>query len=165
MSELRVNSINNLVGLNIIIPTGSVVANLTSTEPEGWLECDGSSLSTTTYAALFSVIGYTYGGSGANFTLPDFRGEFLRGWDHSAGTDPDAASRTNRGDGTTGDNVGTKQDHQIEAHTHTYMRFPAYASNAYSYSNGQQAQSQNTGSTGGNETRPVNVNVMWIIKY
>jgi microcystin-dependent protein len=34
--------------------------------------CNGASLSTTTYAGLFGVIGYNYGGAGASFTLPDF---------------------------------------------------------------------------------------------
>lgn len=46
----------------------------TVSAPTGYLLCDGSSVSTTTYAALFAVIGYTFGGSGASFTLPDYRG-------------------------------------------------------------------------------------------
>jgi microcystin-dependent protein len=46
----------------------------TASAPTGYLLCDGSSISTTTYAALFAVIGYTFGGSGASFTLPDYRG-------------------------------------------------------------------------------------------
>jgi len=53
------------VNTGIIIPWGNV------TPPSGFLECDGASVSTSTYAALFAVIGYTYGGSGANFNLPD----------------------------------------------------------------------------------------------
>jgi microcystin-dependent protein len=47
----------------------------TASAPTGYLLCDGSSVSTTTYAALFAVIGYTFGGSGASFTLPDYRGK------------------------------------------------------------------------------------------
>jgi len=46
----------------------------TASAPTGYLLCNGSSVSTTTYAALFAVIGYTFGGSGASFTLPDYRG-------------------------------------------------------------------------------------------
>jgi microcystin-dependent protein len=45
-------------------------------------------VSTATYAALFAVIGYTYGGSGGSFVLPDLRGEFIRGWDDGRGVDP-----------------------------------------------------------------------------
>lgn len=42
--------------------------------PEGWLFCNGQSVSTSTYAALYAVIGYTYGGAGASFNVPDLRG-------------------------------------------------------------------------------------------
>ena len=38
--------------------------------PDGWLECNGQSVSTTTYPELFAKIGYTYGGSGGSFNLP-----------------------------------------------------------------------------------------------
>jgi len=48
-----------------------------ATAPAGWLNCDGSSYSTTgTYAALFAVLGYAYGGSGANFNVPNLQGAF-----------------------------------------------------------------------------------------
>lgn len=47
--------------------------------PSGWLLCDGSSIDTTTYAALFAAIGYVYGGAGANFNLPDLVDYFIRG--------------------------------------------------------------------------------------
>lgn len=40
----------------------------------GFLLCDGSSLATTSYPDLFAIIGYTYGGSGGNFSLPDMSG-------------------------------------------------------------------------------------------
>ena len=50
---------------------GEVIKLGQSTLPYGFLTCDGSSQSTTTYAALFAVIGYTYGGSGGSFNLPD----------------------------------------------------------------------------------------------
>jgi microcystin-dependent protein len=38
----------------------------------GWLLLNGASLSTTTYAGLFAKYGYSFGGSGASFSLPDF---------------------------------------------------------------------------------------------
>lgn len=52
-----------------------------TTAPEHTLICDGSAISRVTYAALFAVIGTTYGaGDGSTtFALPDFRGYFLRG--------------------------------------------------------------------------------------
>lgn len=62
-----------------IAPTGTVLPFAGSTAPEGWLLCDGSSQSTTTYAKLFAVIAYTYGGTGGSFNVPDMRGVFPRG--------------------------------------------------------------------------------------
>eukprot|EP01084_Bolivina_argentea_P290799 499630_1 len=38
---------------------------------DNWLLCDGTSLNTTDYPQLFSVIGYMFGGSNSLFTLPD----------------------------------------------------------------------------------------------
>lgn len=57
-------------------PVGSVIMWSTNTPPSGWLLCDGTSVLTSTYAALFAVIAYTFGGSGGSFTLPDFRNRF-----------------------------------------------------------------------------------------
>lgn len=66
-------------GLNVIagggsgVPTGSIVPFAGSTAPEGYLLCDGSAISRTTYSALFSVIGTTYGEGDGNttFNIPD----------------------------------------------------------------------------------------------
>ena len=90
------------------------------TIPSGYLECDGSAVSRTTYATLFAVIGTMYGaGDGTTtFNLPDYRGEFLRGWANGSTNDPDRAARTDRGDGVIGDNVGTKQAGQTLSHLH-----------------------------------------------
>ena len=53
------------------VNTGVVVPWSSASIPSGFLECNGQSVSTSTYAALFAVIGYTYGGSGASFNVPD----------------------------------------------------------------------------------------------
>jgi microcystin-dependent protein len=47
-----------------------------SVAPVGWLICNGAGISTSTYANLFKVIGYTFGGSSGTFNLPDYRGKF-----------------------------------------------------------------------------------------
>lgn len=68
------------------VPVGSGALWFTSTPPTNWLLCQGQSLATTgTYAALFAVIGYTYGGSGANFNLPNPQGAFPFGAGGSGG--------------------------------------------------------------------------------
>ena len=61
------------------LPIGGGCLWFTATPPANFLIADGSSLDTTTYAKLFAVIGYTYGGSGANFNLPPMIGAFPRG--------------------------------------------------------------------------------------
>lgn len=50
--------------------------------PNGFLVCDGALYSTTQYDLLFAVLGYSYGGSGANFGVPDLRGYALVGSDN-----------------------------------------------------------------------------------
>ena len=71
------------------VPSGTVHLFATTTAPTGYLECDGSAVSRTTYADLFAIIGTTWGaGDGSStFNLPDLRGEFVRGWDNGKGTD------------------------------------------------------------------------------
>ncbi len=145
------------------------------TAPVGWLECNGAAISRTTYSALFSIIGTTHGaGNGSTtFNIPDYRGRFLRGWDHSLGLDPDAASRTNRGDGVSGDHVGTKQADQYESHAHQNQSLgsannvttSAGIDDAAYIDDAAFTNALNTNVSGGNETRPVNINVMFCIKY
>lgn len=60
-----------------IEPVGAVTAYASTTAPKGWLLTDGSSYATTSYPALFAVIGYSYGGSGANFNVPNLLGETI----------------------------------------------------------------------------------------
>lgn len=70
---------------------GDVKMRAFGTVPSGWLECNGAAISRSApYDKLFLVIGTLYGvGDGTTtFNLPDYRGEFLRGWDHGRGVDP-----------------------------------------------------------------------------
>ena len=80
------------------VPTGSVFCRAVAAVPSGYLECNGQSVSRTTYAALFAVIGTQYGGSGNNFNVPDLRGEFIRGFDNGRGVDPSRSIGTLQGD-------------------------------------------------------------------
>lgn len=63
------------------VATGTIQYFAMASVPSGWLDCDGTAVSRTTYAALFSVIGEDYGaGDGSTtFNVPDLRGLFLRG--------------------------------------------------------------------------------------
>lgn len=106
------------------------------------------------------AIDFTTDGTGTNsfhdeFLLADDRGLFERFVDNGAGIDPDAASRTDRGDGTTGDNVGTMQADQFKAHTHpeNVIGILSAAAGATELANQQAGV---TGFTGGNQTNPIN---------
>ena len=62
------------------VPIGSISMFGGATPPANWLLCNGASLATVgTYAALFAVLQYAFGGSGANFNLPNLQGVFPRG--------------------------------------------------------------------------------------
>jgi microcystin-dependent protein len=151
-------------GLPSSMPTGAVIAMATETVPGGFLECNGAAISRTIYATLYAAIGvvHGYGDNSTTFNLPDYRGRFLRGWDHAVARDPDKASRTamNTG-GATGDTVGSIQADAFRSHTHSCAQ---PSGQAYTYS-GNGAVSSTSGATGGNETRPINANVMHCIKY
>lgn len=55
-------------------PPGSIIPITSENIPDGWLSCNGASYSVTDFARLYSVIGYTYGGSGLTFKVPNFFG-------------------------------------------------------------------------------------------
>ena len=85
-----------------ITPTGSVLAFAGSTSPTGWLLCDGSAVSRTDYAALFAVIGTTYGsGNGSTtFNLPNLTDKFIQG-NSTSGTVKNAGLPNITGSATT----------------------------------------------------------------
>jgi hypothetical protein len=100
-----VDQVNTLASQQPFAPPGVVTAFAGPTAPSGWLSCDGSAVSRTTYANLFAAIG-TASGSGdgsTTFNLPDYRGMFLRGVDSGSGRDPDTLARTAA---ATGGNAG-----------------------------------------------------------
>ncbi|MEO1269623.1 MAG: tail fiber protein [Myxococcota bacterium] len=134
------------------------------------------------------------GTNASSFRLPDFRGRFLRGVDGGSGRDPEAASRqAARPGGLAGNQVGSVQGastalpnthfatgNNNRSHSHTfgvhqgtfgggggaaglYTPFPLVENRQTSQAN--QSHVHTVLSGGDAETRPVNVNVHWIIKY
>ena len=93
------------------------------------------------------------------------RGKFPRGVDNGAGNDPDAASRTEQAvGGNTGDAVGSIQGDAYKLHSHgnatTYNNTVSGTTKKRTYT----ALGDRTTNSGGNETRPKNVYVNFIIK-
>lgn len=67
------------------VAAGVVTFFAANAPPAGWLVCDGNSYPVASYQNLFAVIGYSYGGSGANFNVPNLQGLFLRGFGGNSG--------------------------------------------------------------------------------
>lgn len=145
------------------LPVGTIMAIGSEELPDGssLLECDGAELATADYPLLFGVIGFTFGGTGAAFNLPDLRGAFIRGWDHAAENDPNATDRTG------GDHVGSTQECEVQAHTH--LQRDGYSSAAtggtVAYSHRDGSPKWETAKSGGDETRPANIALMYCIKW
>lgn len=163
--------VNTAVETNAyLLKPGDVIIGVNDAARTGTLICDGSAVSRDTYAALFAAIGTRYGvGDGATtFNLPNYSGEFLRGWSNGSGHDPDAATRTDRGDGTTGNFVGTKQADELKEHSHVnrISLLGTAGTNRYTIQNFNGGTTQYSGSLfGGLETRPRNVSVLFCIVY
>jgi len=104
------------VGTTVIygVPAGSVQAYLGAYTniPTGWLFCDGTAVSRTTYAALFAVIGTTFGvGNGTTtFNLPNLFGHMLVGG--TSTTTPGTASQTGSADSYL--NATWDHDHTVD---------------------------------------------------
>jgi microcystin-dependent protein len=65
---------------------GEIKIVMMNAMPNNYLLCNGASISTTNYPDLFNLIGYTYGGSGNTFNLPNFESKFPIGANSSNGT-------------------------------------------------------------------------------
>ena len=93
----------------------------------------------------------------------------MRGMAHASGQDPDSGTRVAATTGgATGNNVGSYQADEFKAHTHGGI--PLDAGGIYGSGTARQASSYYgtlvyTSSTGGNETRPRNTYIDYIIRY
>ena len=164
-----------------LTPAGAIICFGGAAAPTGWLLCDDSAVSRTTYADLFTVIGTTYGvGNGSTtFNVPDMRGVFVRG----AGT---AGTLTNaNGSAFTAVLAATEND-KIQGHYHKIATENGTALNELSGGDsgtvndttGQAGavgsgkikilQPRDDGSNGtprtGTETSPANLALSYIIK-
>jgi hypothetical protein len=142
-----------------LVPAGAIMPFAMSTAPSGWLECNGNLVSRTTYAALFSAIGTTFGsGDGSStFRLPDLRGEFIRGWAHGRSVD-------------SGRTFGSSQADDFKSHNHNIDRYgDPHSTDGYQFLSSSSlglpaTTSTSIASQGGTETRPRNIALMYCIK-
>jgi microcystin-dependent protein len=170
------------IGVPDGVPVGSVFCMATTTVPSGYLECDGSDVSRSTYSDLHAVLkdvggtnnyGWGNGDGSSTFTLPDLRGEFVRGW-----------SNTRTGAGVDeGRTFGSAQGHQLEHHNHTETQRTTNTASGGTGTGGivgtlttrtgvggeagvAGADGTFDGTAGSNsdETRPRNIAMMYVIK-
>ncbi len=154
-----------LDGAGVGSPAGSVIYHAANSAPTGFIKANGAAVSRSTYSALFTAIGTTFGsGDGSStFNVPDLRGEFARGWDDSRGID-------------SGRSFGSAQTDEFEAHYHRMMSTGGNSNagaTAYpfgvpynSYQGTGSYDARNSETVGGAaETRPRNIALLACIKY
>ena len=105
-------------GSTPLVPIGTILDFAAATAPTGYLVCDGSAVSRTTYAALFAVIGTTWGaGNGSTtFNVPDLRGRTAIG--AGTGTASDATAHALGSNGGTETHKLTSAQSGVPAHNH-----------------------------------------------
>ncbi|AEE53211.1 phage tail protein [Haliscomenobacter hydrossis] len=176
-------------------PTGSIIAFAGQKDkvPTGWLLCDGRELSRTDNAALYAIIGTSWGqGNGSTtFRLPDLRGLFLRGVSDGRHDDDTNSRAAMYPGGNTNNNVGSFQAESFRSHNHsgTTQANGAHSHRVFTRANvgsptlnvdalesgnlsqwaetstdGLHTHNFTTSTVGGNETRPDNAYVNYIIK-
>ena len=142
------SSLTGIEGVNtgIVVPWGSAAI------PSGFLLCDGTSYATASYTALFAVIAYTYGGSGANFNVPDLRDRTIVGVSsaNSKTLAQGIGANTVTPTGNVGGNAAstTLATTQIPSHTHT-MTGAGAVGGFFSDMMSQGPTGNTTGATGG----------------
>ena len=173
---------NNATLVNIANFTGMIAPFAMSSAPTGWLTCDGTAVSRTTYSDLYTAIGTTWGsGDGTTtFNLPDLRGAFLRG------TGSHGTSNMANGNDFAGPSVGSFENDQIQEHGHNldnndgstndylggstaaYGLSTSYIDPAYVTNVVGTISTANYNSNGeprkGDETRPFNAGINYCIK-
>lgn len=173
--------INNAV---IFTPVGTVITYAGSSAPTGYLKANGDTIPngtgtvqgvTADFSALYAVIGAT---------LPDLRGEFIRGFDDGKGTDSGRAIRSSQTDQNKQHNHTATSTSSVTDNGHTHNLL--FGIGSFGGSSGAQtprdsgtttnrlstattgitvATSTSIANDGGNESRPRNIALLMCIKF
>ena len=156
LANLTTSAKNNLVSaINEVDAKAGISGQITmfagSIAPSGWLICDGSAISRTTYSDLYSVIGTTYGAGdeSTTFNLPNLKGKVAVGYDSSD------SHFDNLGE-TGGEVTHTLIGSEMPEHQHNARNFIINASGSIEVGSGSQHlgigdDTTATGSAGGNQ--------------
>ena len=105
-------------------PVGSMMQYAGAVAPVGWLLCNGQPCSQATYAQLFGVIGYTYGGTTPSFNVPDMRSRVPIGAGQGAGLSNYGLNQQG------GNETVTLTTNQMPVHSHSFQVGPLAAVNS-----------------------------------
>lgn len=152
--------------VDLSMPIGGVIMTAFNSDHGNLMVCNGRGLNRYQYASLFSRIGYTYGGGGDVFNIPDLRGVVVRGWDAGRGLDP------GRGFGDYQGDMFAYHEHALQMLLQSGGNIPSWQAGyelKYAEKNDQRvagldpALSKAQGQ-GGNETRMKNVTLNYVIR-
>ncbi len=143
-----------------------------TTAPTGFLLCYGQVVSQATYAALYAIVGTTFGSdAGGNFTLPDMRGRVPAGQDDMGGSSANRLTGVTGsvdGDvlgGTGGEETHTLTVAEMPAHSHdTVPQNSANSANGAGSFGGSYGSSGSTGGGGAHNNVQPTIIVNYIIK-
>ena len=112
----------NLTGIEGI-PTATIVPWSDTSAPSGFLECNGQAVSQATYAALFAIIGTTYGDpGGGNFNVPDLQDNVAIGKSGTKAVGSTGGANTVTVTGNVGGSTAnaTLSTPQLASHSHSF---------------------------------------------
>ncbi len=119
------------------IPTGVLIPFAGTSAPDGWLLCDGSAISRSTYSGLYTVIATNYGsGDGSTtFNVPDLRGRMPMGLDNMGGVSAGIVENQEADNlgGTSGTEVHQLSIEEMPIHNHDLRE---YAGGGGTFGNG-----------------------------
>lgn len=159
--NLRLNELADTLADIPVYPVGIILPFADDVLPDGYLLCDGTAVSRTTYADLFAVCGTTYGvGNGSTtFNLPDMRGRIPVG----AGTGSGLTART-LGQ-TFGAETVTLAEGDLAVHTHTINgQAIQVTSGAGGAANGTNTGTGSSGSGGSHTNLGASLSLNFMIK-
>ena len=139
-----------------LVPAGAVMPFAMNAAPTGWIVCNGGEYLKAAYSALSLAIGATYNpvgyaNSATMFCVPDLQGHFVRGFGTAAGSGA----------------FGAKQADELKSHSHTFTIHGDTGGNGiYTESTLDSSimYTATTALTGGTETRPKNIAMLYCIK-